>query len=243
MEFTVSKKEISRRKKAFLTLVISLFFGLFLASFFLNYPVSKSGYLLILVIILFISGLTFWFLDSVLKIKLRISDEKIERMNGKNIQSLTSSKIKEIKIKRRTNGIIREIYIWSYDKRNMFLTAFEENFEEIKEILKNKITTDVVVKEIREPIDFDHPLFYSLLGLPICFFSIYFLNLISGANSSQAKIIMFIYSVFMLFLGVYFIFKKPISARYEGKRAVIDYVIGTFMVCVGVFMFFVGLNF
>lgn len=240
MEFAVSKKEISRRKKSFLTLVISLFFGLFLASFFLNYPISKSSYLLILVIILFIFALTFWFFNSVLKIKLRINDEQIERINGKNTQNLTLSKIKEIKIKRRTNGIIREIYIWSCDKRNMFFTAFEENFEEIKEILKNKITADVVFKEIRELISFDHPLFYPILGILISFVGVGFLKLIMNMDRLMTKIILSAFSVFILILSFYFIFKKPISARQGEKNEIIDYIIGIIIFCASIFIFFVG---
>jgi hypothetical protein len=243
MEFIISNNEIIRRKRAFSALMVSLFIGLFLASFFLNYPISGRGYLLIAVIIILISILTFWFLTSILKIKLLINNECIERINGKNIQRLALSEIKEVKIKRRTNGIIREIYIWSRDKRSMFLTAFEESFEEIKNILENKITTDVVVKETKEPINFDHPLFYPFLGILISFLGIGFLNVLTKIDYLMIKIIFTCFSVFILALSLYFIFKKPISARHGGKSEIADYIIGIIMFCASIFIFFVSLSY
>jgi ABC-type multidrug transport system fused ATPase/permease subunit len=242
MEFEASKKEIRRRKKAFATLVASVSIGLFLASNILRYPISKSGYLSIAVIFLVIGVLTFLFLNSISKVRLRLFDEKIERMNAKAAESFFFSEISGIKVKRRTSGAIREIYIWFDNKKSLFLTAFEENFENIKDILADKTRKNVAVKESREPIDFDHPLFYSLLGLVVSFFGVYFLKLVSSADSSQAKIIIFACAVFLFFLGAYFIFAKPISARYEGKRAAIDYAIGIFMVCAGIFISFAELS-
>lgn len=226
-----------------MTLLASVLIGLLLASNIFCYPILKSGFLLIAGIFLAIGILTFQFLNSISIVKLHISDKKIERMNAGAVKGFFLSDISGIKIKRRTNGAIREIYIWFNNKKSLFLTAFEENFENIKNILADKTDKNTAVKEIREPIDFDHPLFYPFLGLLIGFSSIYFFKLISGLNSSQAKIIMFVSSVFVLLLGAYFVFKKPISARYEEKRSVIDCVIGAFMACAGIFMFFAGLNF
>ncbi|MFA6252412.1 MAG: hypothetical protein WCX74_03360 [Candidatus Paceibacterota bacterium] len=241
MEFKTSKKEINRRKKAFSILLASLFVGLLLASKILYYPISEYGFLLIAGILLVLAILTFRFLDSISKIKLNISERKIERMNEKSTEGFLFSDISRIKIKRRTNGKIREIYIYFNNKKRLFLTAFEESFESIKNILSDRKGGNVEIKETHEPIDFDHPLFYSILGLPISFFSIYFFKFILSINDFQAKIIVFIFSVYMLFLGLYFIFKKPISARYDVGRVFADYIFGIFMIFVGIVMVFAGL--
>ena len=240
MEFEISRKEINRRKKAFSTLLVSLFAGLFLASKILYYPISEFIFLLIGGALLVLDILTFRFLDSISRVKLNISEMKIERINAKSTESFLFSDIRKIKIKRRTNGKIREIYIYFNNKNRLFLNAFEENFENIKNIISKRTRKNVEIKEWREFIDFDHPLFYSILGIPISFLSVYFFRLILNMNNFQAKVMVFIFSVYIFFLGLFFIFKKPISTRYDVERMFADYIFGIFMICIAL-MLFLGL--
>ena len=132
MEFITSKKEITRRKKAFATLLISITIGLFLSSLFFNYQILIYEYLLIVAAFLFLIITSFHFLNSLLKLKINISEKEIKKTGGKMSETFLLSDIKSLKIKRRTNGVIREIYL-SFDKRKeLVITAFEDNFENIK---------------------------------------------------------------------------------------------------------------
>jgi hypothetical protein len=242
MEFLISKKEITRRKKAFITLLISMTVGIYLGSLLFSYQISIYGYLLVVIAFLLLSIVTFNFLNSISGLKIYISEEGIKKINGRLSESFLLSDIKSIKIKRRTNGIIREIYIFFNNKKELVITAFEENFENIKNLLISKANSNILIKETREPIDFDHPLFYSILGLPISFMGILFIKLVTNLDYLQTKYILFALSAYVFVMGIYFILKKPISIRSGRKQTITDYIIGLIIVCGGIFVFFVGLG-
>lgn len=243
MEFISSKSELHRRKKAFITLLLSLTAGLFLSSKILDFPISPTGYLFLVVAFISAGVLTVRFLNSVSRIKIHIGDKKIERTNGRLSENFSLSDINRITIKKRTTGSIREMYIWFRNRNSLVMTAFEEDFAQVKDALVgNTISKNVVVKEVREPIDFDHPLFYPILGLLIGFVSIYFLKLITNIDYSVAAIILLISSMYTFALSVYFMLIKPIARRCGGKQAVVDYVIGLIMVCAGIFILLTGLS-
>ncbi|MCK9393694.1 MAG: hypothetical protein WCX30_01545 [Candidatus Paceibacterota bacterium] len=242
MEFTISKNEINRRGKAFITLLTSMTVGLFLGSLFFNYPISIYGYLLVALAFFFLSAITFVFFILISKTKIYISDNGIKKISGKLSESFLLSDVKSIKVKRRTNGVIREIYITFKGQKELVITAFEKDFEEIRNLLISELRGDVIVKETHEPINFDHPLFYSILGLPISFMGIFFIKILTTLDYDQIKYILFALSVYVVLVGIYFIFKKPIAIRAGKKRVIADYIIGLIIICGSIFIFFVGLG-
>lgn len=242
MKFECSKQEIDRRKKAFVTLLAGIVVGLIVTSMIFRFPLNAIGYILIAVICFSVCVPTFRFLHSVAETKLRISNQMIERIGIRTVERCLISEIDKMKVKRRINGEIREIYLW-LNGRGFFLTAFEGHFDVIKnEILRN-LRKNVVVSEMREPMDFDHPLFYPVLGLSIGFSSIYFFHFLLRASPIQVRIVLSLFSVFLIALGVYFVYRKPISARNNRAHILVDVVFGLCMICFGVSMFFLGLNY
>lgn len=242
MEFLISKKEITRRKKAFVILLISMTIGIYLGSLLFSYQISIYGYSLVIIAFFLLSIITYNFLNSISRLKIHISEGGIKKINGRLSESFLLSDIKSIKIKRRTNGIIREIYIFFNNKKELVITAFEDNFENIKNLLVSKADSNILIKETREPIDFDHPLFYSILGLPISFMGILFIKLVTNLDYSQTKCILFALSAYVFVMGTYFILKKPISIRSGREQVIADYIIGLIIICGGIFVFFVGLG-
>jgi hypothetical protein len=241
MEFIISKNEITRRKKAFATLLSSMIVGLLLGSFIFSYPISIYGYSLVIAAFFPLIIITFIFLNSISRLKIYISDEGIKKVNDKLSESFLFSDIKSIKVKRRTNGMIREIYIFFNNQKELIITAFEEDFEKIRNLLISKINSNILVKEIKEPINFDHPLFYSILGLPISFIGILFIKIVTTLDYFQTKYILLGLSVYVFIIGMYFIIKKPTSIRSGRKQTIIDYIIGLIIACGGIFIFFIGI--
>lgn len=242
MEFIISKNEITRRKKAFATLLSSMTIGLFLGSLLLGYPISACGYLLVAMAFLFLSIITLIFFNSILKSKIYISEEGIRKVNGKLSESFLFSEIKSIKVKRRKNRRIREIYIFFDNQKELIITAFEEDFEKIRDLIVGKLNNGTPIREISEPIDFDHPLFYSILGLPISFIGIFFIKIVTNLNYSQTKCILLALSVYIFAIGMYFIIKKPTSIRVGKGQVFTDYIMGLIFVLSSVFIFFIGLS-
>jgi hypothetical protein len=240
MEYKISKHEISRRKKAFTTLSISLMIGLILASKILGFPVSVIGYLCFAIVLFLAGALFFRSFDFLSQIKICLSDQSLKRINIKVSEGFLIANINRVKIKRTTRNTIREIYIWLRDGKSIFITALED-FEQFRTDLINKISKDIAIKEMREPIDFDHPLFYSILGLPISFVGVYLIKLVANLDYFKVKVILFVVFVYVFALGIYFIYAKPISKRYGDQKKAVDYIFGFIMVCVAVYIFILGL--
>ena len=68
------------------------------------------------------------------------------------------------------------MYISFRNYKYHYINAFEEKFELLKDTLLGQLNNEVFVKEIHEPINFDHILFYPVLGLIISFLSLFFLK-------------------------------------------------------------------
>lgn len=241
MEFTVSKKELNRRKKAFVTLLISLTIGIFLFSMLFNFPISPAGFLSVGVIFLFLAIITIRHISSLAEMKICIRNEEIERLKGTAGEKYSISGINVLRIKRRTNGIIREIYI-SFHNRNLCINAFEEQFEQLKDTLVGKVNKNVIVKEIREPLNFDHPLFYPVLGLLIGGAGVWFLKYIVNTDYSKMKIILSSFSGYTLLVAIYFLFKKPISIGAGKSQLITDYIFGIIMICAAIFILSISLK-
>lgn len=227
MEFSISTVEINRRKIAFATLSASLLSGLFLSALFLKYPLSIYVYLTFAGALIFINAMLFPLFKYMKKIKIRFAGQIMERITPKGTEIYPIDNISSVKIKRTSHATIREIYIYCRGEKNVFISALDQ-FEAFLEHLQNALSSDVPVKKIREVIDFDHPLFYSLLGFPISFTGLWFIKSVMTIDYARMKILLIIISLYLLGVGFYFWGKRPIANRFGDKKKYSDYVFGLF---------------
>ncbi len=233
MAYTISQAEITRRKKAYTTLSVSLIMGVILASAILNFPVSIGGYLLVVFILFLLGIFSFRFLHILTKTIVSLSDLSLDRVNNRGSEKYLLKNVDRIIVKWTTNNTIREMYVWLSDGRAVFISALD-GFEEFKKDLLRRLDKNVKIEKIREPIDFDHPLFYSLLGLPISFIGVYVCKLIPILSYQNIKIGIIAFTIYLIVLGFYFIFAKPISSRYGNRTTMADYGTGFLMICSGI---------
>jgi hypothetical protein len=242
MEFIISKKELTRRKKAFVTLLASMTVGLILSSLLLDFEISIYGWSFLAIILLLLIAITFNFFNSISGLRIDISEKEIKKVDKKKVEIFSLSDIKSVKVKRRTNGMIREIYITFSNRKELIITALEEHFEDVRNLIVGKVDGDIILKETKEWIDFDHPLFYSILGLPISFISILSIMLITDLDHLQVRYILFAFSLYVFAVGAYFFIKRPMFIRFGMEYTVGDYVFGLLAICGGIFLFLVGLG-
>lgn len=241
MEFLTSKTELVRRKKAYLTLLISLACDLFLSSWILAYPVSVPAYIFLAVMFFLMGAFSFYTLDSMIGTKVVISDAVIERIGKKGVEKYSFVNLKNIAVKRRTNGVIRELSLF-FENGNLVLNALEEDFEEILGLITRKLGKEIVIKTSVEPIDYDHPLFYSILGLPISFGFVWSLRFAENFDFSKSSFLLYAFAIYLIALGLYFLFTKPLAVRYGNKQRLSDFLLGGIMILLGVVILFVGAN-
>jgi len=241
MKYIVSKKEVSRREKAFLSLSISFLIGLVLASilFKLSIPYLFFG---LIFLFLFLMNLSIRkFFNKFLKMETYLSKEFLIRGKRKFLINLSIrkffnkflkmetylskeflirgkrkfliKKINKLTIKKTTNNTIREIGIFFDDGKSLFVNGLDnsKNFE--INLLKN-VDKKVIIKNIREPIDFDNIFFYPFLGLILSFGSVYLLKLMTDLSYRSLQIILGVSMIYVLLLAMYLITSKPIKKRY-----------------------------
>lgn len=243
MNFIVSKNELNRRKKAFIVLLVSLLIGIVLFSNILVFPIYPIGYISIIIVFFVLCVITFRFLSSLSQMKIRITGQEIERVKGNTTEKYLLSEIESLKIQRRTNGTIRELYIVFRNHRYLYINAFENDFENLKNVITGKLNQNTKVKEIREPLDFDHALFYPILGLLISFISIFGFKQILVLDYFGIKIIFLFFCAYTFSLAIYFLLKKPISTRSGKNQTIVDYIFGIVMIVMSLLILIIGLGF
>lgn len=227
MEYNISTVEINRRKIAFATLSASLLSGLFLATLLLKYPLSIYVYLASAVVLIIINVMVTLLFKYMRKIRIRFTGQVLLRITPKSNEIYPVENIRNVKIKRTSRKTIREIYIYCDDEKSVFISALDQ-FEAFREHLQEALSPDVPVREIRESVDFDHPLFYSILGFPISFTGLWFIKSVMTIDYARMKILLIIISVYLLGVGFYFFGKRPIAKRFGDKKKYSDYVFGLF---------------
>ena len=242
MEFTVTNKEIIRRKIAYVALVISLFVGLLLFSKLLNIRLISSLYLSFIAAFFLLGVLSFRFLNLLRTIKIRLSDQEIERLSGKLSERFLLSEVERISIKRRSSGAVREIHIFFRNHKHLYLSAFEQDFEDLTSFLVDKVDSGIPIREKYEPLNFDHFLFYPILGLTISFCFVCFLRGIIYSDYNVLKYYELGISALACSIAVFFAWWKPIARRSGEKNVATDYIIAIIMFVLSIYVFNISVN-
>jgi hypothetical protein len=207
--YRISLKEVDRRKKAFLALSISLFLGLILASIILKFPVPFTFFWCFLAILLLANLGMNKFFSRFLKMRIGLSNKFLIRAKEKFL----IKKINKIRTKWTTNKTIREVEIFFDDGKNIFINGLG-NFEKFEKNLLKKINKNAMIKNTREPMNFDNNFFYPILGLILSFGTMYLLKLITSFSYQTMQIILYALIIYVFLMGMYLIISKPIAKRY-----------------------------
>ena len=139
IEYNISLKEIERRKKAFTTLIVSIYFGLILFTFdFIILNILFSAFFMFaFLIFLYISRmLTIKSLNYFSQIRFLVNNESIKRKTKKSEEIYLFKDITKLSIKRTSKGYIREIGLFLKDENIIFINGLND-FESFKEKLIN----------------------------------------------------------------------------------------------------------
>ena len=241
MKYEISNAEIKRRKLAYLSLSISLVIGTFLSSIIYQVSTPIILYVFLSMALMLIGAFSFYFFRKVSVLEIILSLNSLQRKSGQCLEDYPLAEIEKVQIKWTSHNSIREIYIWMNDNKSIFLTGLK-NFRKFRDELLSKLNKQVVINEWREPINFDHLLFYPILGLIISNLGILAFKNLINLNSHQAKLLMWLFLGYLFIFGLYFIFTTPIAKRSGNKTKFQDYILGILMMIAGIFMLLNVLN-
>lgn len=218
--FIVSKTEIIRREKAFATLCISLLTSVILAlnNIILNHPMESAFGLISFGLLLILANV--WlriFFNNFLKVKVYLTKTGLRRVNKHTTEEIIFKNIKYIAIKRTTNNIIREIKIVSSTNPIFFINGLD-NSEQIKQRIVENLTKGTTVKEYREHINFDHPLFYVFFGIISGAVAVYVTRYLLTLDANVINAVSVFLILYILAVVIYLFINKPISSRYGSKK-------------------------
>lgn len=225
-EYTTSKIEMNRRKTAYKKLVISFFLttGVFSCNAIMAYPALSAAVMLIAAIILLFTVVRVdKLLDSQKNLCIYLSDSALLWKFGRSDRSLPLREIEHIRIKKTSKGTIREIKIVT-DKKQYYINGLED-FEAFARDLTSE-NPNIKVTEFREPIDFDHPLFYVFLGITVGTLATSLFRAILQISGVSLNYFQILCAVYLVLTGMFFLLKKPIGGRYGEKKVSPDYVFG-----------------
>ncbi len=237
MQFYTSKSELKRRKQAYLSLCFSLIVGFYFSALIYKILIPIIFYFSISFILLLIGMFSFYFFKKIAKLKIELSNKNLQRKSEHTLERYDLAKIKKVTIKWTTQHSIREIYIWLNNGQSIFLTGLT-NFKKLRAALLAKINKQTVIKEQHEPINFDSPLFYPILGLMISNFSLLAFKSLLNLNDQQLNWGLKIFSGYLFLFGCYFLLTTPITKRSGKKTKWQDYLLGILMICSGIAVLF-----
>lgn len=237
-EYQTSKSEMLRRKKAFVSLEVSIYLSIIVFSFsiIVSYPVLSIPSLAILAVLM----ICFWLqTNSILYkqsyIKVCISNHAIEKKFINSYEKYSLSKIDCVKIKRTSKGSIREIKFNIVGSNPFYINGLED-FEDFNNNLLLRVP-NAEVKNFMEPFDLDHLLFYPILGTIIGIITSLIIRLLILLNDATLKYFRYSLACFVIFVGIFFILKKPIRGRYGEKSKISDFMICFFFIGAGLLIY------
>lgn len=225
-EYATSKAEMNRRKIAFKKLVISFFLtaGVFSYPALLAYPAQSAAVMLIAAGILLFSVIKVdKVLDKQKNLCICLSDRALLWKFGRTDREMPLCEIERIRIKRTSKRTIREIMITA-NKKQTYINGLQD-FEAFADDLTGR-TANIEVTHLREPADFDHPLFYIFLGITVGITATWLVRAVLHFSGAGLKYFQLLVALYLILTGVYFLLKKPIGGRYGDRIIPPDFVFG-----------------
>jgi hypothetical protein len=235
-EYAIDLRELERRKSAFTRLLISFVAGGLISSADVLLAlrwIAALGMIVVVVIVMVVRYAFVRFLRSYARMKYVLTPQWLERTRKSRQERFALQKLTSIHIKRTSKGTIREITMRFRDGQRVYVNALEQP-EQFKDALLAYKEPAVVVTEWREPLDYDHPLFYIIFGGLVGVVLTTTLRLMTHVAANQILTINYLIALYVAAIGVYWMFTKPLANRYGDRLRRGDIVCGWVLVGIGI---------
>jgi hypothetical protein len=234
--YSMSPVEMDRRLRAYTTFVVSLLSGIALSSidYLRSAPVIWLTCVAGLALAVALSRLGFArSFKSYSLVELRLDDSCIERSRGTSSEKYALADIVGLRIVRTARQSIREITARLSDGRRLSMNGVE-GFERLEQELRSRIPANAAITGAREPIDYDHPLFYVVLGALVGLTFTLAVRAMSTLGESGMRWTTLGIACYSIVMGACFLFARPISQRYGPKSRFSDFLIGSLALLAGI---------
>jgi hypothetical protein len=226
--YTTSTAELARRLRAYTTLIVSLLAGIAFSS--IDYLVAApgtwlsglAGLALALMYSRFVAKRTF---RKYAHLELRLDDTHVARARGGTSETFAYADVVGLRVLRTSRGSLREITVRLTGGRRLSMNGVED-FERLEQDLRSRLPANVVVTQAREPIDYDHPLFYVVFGLITGVAFTLAVRAMATLSESGMKWATLAIACYSAILGIYVLLSRPLSQRYGPRSRLGDFLLG-----------------
>lgn len=238
VRYAASGTELQRRMRAYTTLIVSLLAGIALSS--IDYLVAAPATWLMglggFAFLLVLSRVALrQSLRSYALLELRLDEAQIERVRGDTVEKYPLAEIVGLRVVRTSRKSLREITAMTGNGQRLRMNAVEE-FEGLLTHLRSRLPGRVSVIEAREPIDYDHPLFYVVFGLVTGAAFTLAIRAMATLSQSGMKWATLAIACYSAILGAYVLLARPLSQRYGPKSRFGDLLLGLFALLAGILL-------
>jgi hypothetical protein len=236
--YLASTAELMRRLRAYTTLIVSLLVSIALSSidYLIAAPAIWMACLGGLALLLVLSRLALVrSLRGYALLELRLDDMHIERVRGETAEKFALADVIGLRIVRTSRRSIREITARLRNGQRRSMNGVED-FERLEQDLRSRLPASIAVTQVREPIDYDHPLFYVVFGLITGAGLTLAIRAMATLNASGLKWATFAIAGYAVILGSYVLVARPLSQRYGPRSRTGDLILGLFALLAGVLL-------
>jgi hypothetical protein len=203
-----------------------------------------SDWLVVMVTVLFIALLlisSIFYFNHLLEVskqgQVTVGEKEIEHIHARIANRYPVASITGIIVKRTVKGTIREIRFVTNVSGSFYINGLN-NFENFFNRISAVVNKYVIITTLREPIDFDHRMFYPILGTVVGVVSVLLLKVGLSLSTNSFAILQIAIAVFSATLGIYWLISKPMVGRYGKRFLLTDIIVGIAMVVTGVYLLF-----
>jgi hypothetical protein len=234
--YGTSAAEMDRRLRAYTTLIVSLLFGVAVSSidFIRSAPAVSLALLAGLALALILSRFALKrSLRGYAQIRLSMDESSIERTRGTSSEQYPLADVAGLRVVRTSRGSIREITARLGNGRRLSVNGVEA-FERFEEELRRRVPAGIAIAEAREPIDYDHPLFYVIFGVLVGLAFTTAVRAMATLGEGGVRWTFLGIAGYSFVLGAYVLIARPIAQRYGPRSRLGDIFLGSLGLLAGV---------
>lgn len=232
--YRTSLAELDRRREAYARLVSCIALGAAVASadLLLNHPLPVGLALFTLCGILLLSWIYFSRLfDRYAHVVWHIDDQALVRSVDGSFETYSLAQAASMRVKRTSDDRVRAVGLSFSKGKSLYISALASP-DEFLDRLRGLGVPEAAAS--REPIDYDNPWFYRLLGLAIGAALSTVGRLAVDLDEGSARVAYVVIALYMVGFGVYWLRSTPLAQSYGQSKYFLDVVVGCATLLVGV---------
>ena len=161
-----------------------------------------------------------------------LADRQLVRSDGTSREAYALQDVQRIQVKRTVDGRIRAVSVSFAGGRNVYVNGLQSPQEFTRELTSGSGQA-AVLPEIREPVAYDHPWFYRIVGLLIGLAITTGARLVTNLTGTGVKWVQCVAAAYELAFGAYWLYAMPVAKTYGQRGRRVDMAIGLASLGVG----------